>query len=537
MPAIDSLLSAVSPTETPAVLAVKESVGKPDEFEQAMSDALAPGEKNFTGKMAAKFGQALNSKLPTAATTSTAKLPQTISTAGEPAGETLANPLAKKASPALPTKKENADLPSPALLLSPVTAVVPPLILFAAPSPSGSLPEKSAAMVMAQNNFGSATIQTPTTAGKILMGDGVSAAPLNLLPSATDSVVLESAKNLAAQLPENAGQKLSAPPAADLPTSARLAEPLKADLAAMAPANPNAAATPSEKNPAGLLVPVAPDEAVLTEAILAQGLAGGSAPNLVATDLPTSPLVQSEPGMEAPVRVSALPANTGTGVASIPTMTKKGDKVEFFAGSEGQKLPVAGPTRSAGSASVPLLAELPPRPSEYFSSEFSSPLDAAGVGNNNFSATVSAASLASEARLQTVERAHDLVSAHALRLVESKADSMSVVLKPGGGTEISLELRQRDGVVEAQAFLSQGDHSFLNQHWSDLQARLELRGVKLGPLGGEESFTSGGNFSRQQSPSRDEEAERAAAFAEFAVVAGGATARSATNLRGWESWA
>ena len=530
MPAIDSLLTALSPTETPAGLAIKESIGKPDEFEQAMSDALAPGGKNFTGKMATRLGLALNSKLPSAATGLAAKLPQNIST-GEPTGQALANTIEGKTSPAPATKKKNDDLTSPTLLQSSVVAVVPPLPEKSAET---AMLAQSAAMVLAQNNFGSAAVQP--AAGKILIGENVSAATLKL-PLATDGTVLEPQKNLAALLPENAGQKLSAPPATDLPTPPRLAESLKADLAATTPANLNAVATPSEKIPAGLLVPVASDEAVLTEAILAQKLAGGSAPNLVATDLPAPPLIQVEPGMEAPARVSALPTNTGTGVASILTMTKKSDKVEFFAGAAGQKLPVAGPTRSAGSASAALLPELPPRPSEYFSSEFSSPLVTAGVGNNNFAATVSAAALASEARLQTVERTHDLVSAHALRLVESKADSMSVVLKPGGGMELSLELRQRDGVVEAQAFLSQGDHPFLNQHWADLQARLELRGVKLGPLGGEEGFTSGGNFSRQQSPSRDEEAERAAAFAEFAVVAGGATARSATNLRGWESWA
>ena len=153
---------------------------------------------------------------------------------------------------------------------------------------------------------------------------------------------------------------------------------------------------------------------------------------------------------------------------------------------------------------------------------------------------VLAQSSQTEARLNTVARAHDMVSLHALRLVESKADAMSVVLKPDGGTELSLELRQRNGVVEASAVLAAGDHQYLNQHWADLQARLELRGIKLGPLGGETNFNSGGGgnqFSQSRQSVREEDVERASAFAEFAAVTGGASARRAPSLHGWESWA
>ena len=131
---------------------------------------------------------------------------------------------------------------------------------------------------------------------------------------------------------------------------------------------------------------------------------------------------------------------------------------------------------------------------------------------------------------------------HSVRLAKSDAESMSVVIRPGAGTELSLELRQRDGAVEAHAVLARGDFQMLNQYWPELQAKLEQRGIKLAPLGGEENFTSAdnGNFSRQQSPEREESAQQAAAFAEFTVAmnrGGGATARLATTISGNEWWA
>jgi hypothetical protein len=295
-----------------------------------------------------------------------------------------------------------------------------------------------------------------------------------------------------------------------------------------------------EKNLAEILIPSAVDQTVLAESLPVRLTAGmAQEPSTVADQISG----RAESAAEDSAPVPAMPANTGTGVASTLPAMKKSDKVEFYAGGAGQKLPVAGPTRVAAGALAAVLPELPPRRPEFFASDFSPAFNGAD-SENNLGAAVAAPSVnmvalptLSEARLQAVERTHELVAAHALRLVESKADAWSIVLKPGAGTELSLELRQRNGVVEAQAFLSQGDHQFLNQHWADLQARLELRGVKLGPLGGEDSFTSGGNFSQQRPPSRDEETERAAAFAEFAAVSGGATARSAAHVWGWESWA
>jgi hypothetical protein len=80
----------------------------------------------------------------------------------------------------------------------------------------------------------------------------------------------------------------------------------------------------------------------------------------------------------------------------------------------------------------------------------------------------------------------------------------------------------------------------LSQHWPELQQRLEQRGIKLAPLGGEANFSTAGDGSFQQDQaSREEAAQQASAFAEFASAgfAGGATARLAVAHDGWESWA
>ena len=46
-----------------------------------------------------------------------------------------------------------------------------------------------------------------------------------------------------------------------------------------------------------------------------------------------------------------------------------------------------------------------------------------------------------DVRMRALDRTHDMVALHALRLVESKADVLSVMIKPAVGMELSLELR------------------------------------------------------------------------------------------------
>jgi hypothetical protein len=159
------------------------------------------------------------------------------------------------------------------------------------------------------------------------------------------------------------------------------------------------------------------------------------------------------------------------------------------------------------------------------------------------SSSISASSQ-TELRTRALDRTHDILALQGLRLKESNASSLQVVIKPGAGLQLSLQLQQGADGIQAQAVLQQGDFNQLNQHWGELQQRLEERGIKLAPLGQDSSatFAGGENFQQpSQQPDR-QDALSAGAFAEFATI--GAASRgtapamaTADTSRGWEGWA
>jgi len=236
--------------------------------------------------------------------------------------------------------------------------------------------------------------------------------------------------------------------------------------------------------------------------------------------------------------------NAGTGVASMVSSMKNPQNTNNVAGPDVKVLPVGANEEAEEKNLPPPLSGMPTRTADSRSPDWSF---AQADGSNHAPAVVHAPlfnvvdlpSLA-EARMRALDRTHDMMALHAMRLVESKSDALSVVIKPAVGTELSLELRQRAGGVEAQATLMRGDRDFLSQHWPELQQRLEQRGIKLSPLGGTADFLANDNGQfRQPQTSQEDAAQQASAFAEFAaaVPAGGATARLAVVHDGWESWA
>jgi hypothetical protein len=142
--------------------------------------------------------------------------------------------------------------------------------------------------------------------------------------------------------------------------------------------------------------------------------------------------------------------------------------------------------------------------------------------------------------LQTMERTHELVALHAMRLSEMNTGTMQVVIKPEAGTQLSLELRQRGNGVEAQAVLQQGDFKHLNQHWPELQQRLEQRGIKLASLtdNGIAGNSHGGGGGRFE-PKQNQSVETFAGYASTGSVAGTFTPVKprVTTHAGWETWA
>jgi hypothetical protein len=236
--------------------------------------------------------------------------------------------------------------------------------------------------------------------------------------------------------------------------------------------------------------------------------------------------------------------DTGTGVAITDPSMKNPQNMNKVAGMDVKVLPV-GENGEADQKNLPLPLLVPTvRASDSHGSDLNF-----GYTNGDSPAAAETASnlqavdlpLLSDTRMRALDRANDMVALHSMRLIESKTDVLSVMIKPAVGTELSLELRQHANGVEARAALVRGDHEFLSQHWSELQQRLEQRGIKLGPLGGDAfgAANDQGQFQKPHFSQDEDDAQQASAFAEFAATGqgGGATARLAAIHDGWESWA
>jgi hypothetical protein len=149
--------------------------------------------------------------------------------------------------------------------------------------------------------------------------------------------------------------------------------------------------------------------------------------------------------------------------------------------------------------------------------------------------TVTTAIPSAHSRL--LEQTQELASLQVARLRESGTDSLSVVLKPADGIQISLQLQMRAGTVSAQASLHRGDFEMLSRHWPELQQRLWAQGVQLSSLQRQETSTSSHSHQpHQQSQPREQgssEISRAGSMTEPP----GKRARNAHSHRGWETWA
>jgi hypothetical protein len=223
---------------------------------------------------------------------------------------------------------------------------------------------------------------------------------------------------------------------------------------------------------------------------------------------------------------------SGTSIAKEDAAMKKVDKLNKFAGTMEKILP---------GNTVVLAREnnLSSRPDQLAGN------DAMNVSTSGREAIVPfmtadsvAGSAAIDNRAHTLEHVSEMVVQHAVRMNGLGGDSLQVVIKPGAGTQLSLELRRHGDGVEVQAVLQQGDFSHLNQNWPELQQRLEQRGIRLAPLTGDVNFSAGnGSHAFQQKHNQPAEA-----LAEFtpAFSLTGTFARPSANAtahRGWETWA
>lgn len=230
---------------------------------------------------------------------------------------------------------------------------------------------------------------------------------------------------------------------------------------------------------------------------------------------------------------SAQAPSAGDGTSSALVMEAmntdgKQDKTADLAGKflpGGIALVAHGSDLSTGTAQTAPTATVPALSSNSLSGANVS----ASAGVESYSA--------GDLPLQTIERTHDLVSAHAMRLDNAGSNTLSVVIKPGSGTQLSLELKQHSDGVEVQAALQRGDYQHLNQNWPDLQQRLEQRGIRLAPLMDQATFSNNGSGQFKQQTNQPNEVSAAPESGSTQTATVMQAVPRAKAATGWETWA
>jgi hypothetical protein len=232
-------------------------------------------------------------------------------------------------------------------------------------------------------------------------------------------------------------------------------------------------------------------------------LLGGGDSKMQKTDsqwvTPTSPL-QEPPrsGAEASGTSSASPAMTMKEMVNLEILAERGE----------QFLPPGSLTQGTGVGDQVTGPSADLRSSKVRAADLTLPAHAAALWvlpqpeSSGMRLPVAAEGV--DARLvPTAARVETLIQDHVFQLRQIGADSMTVLLKPDGQTELYLRLTMHHGVVEARAELNGGDYSALNAHWPALQQKLAEQSIRVGPLGRELSLpTGGGGESNQQPPRR-----------------------------------
>jgi hypothetical protein len=140
------------------------------------------------------------------------------------------------------------------------------------------------------------------------------------------------------------------------------------------------------------------------------------------------------------------------------------------------------------------------------------------------------------------------ISASALELKGVNANSMSVVLRPDAHTEVSLELRMNQGLVDVSAEVKRGDLAGLSAHWNELQQSLSSQGVRLGALGetspsrfngqsSEDGFSRSNRHTAERENSRPSPELEPLLMPAPSAIRARLVARAPAAKRLWESWA
>lgn len=254
-----------------------------------------------------------------------------------------------------------------------------------------------------------------------------------------------------------------------------------------------------------------------TEAAL---LAGQDAPVAEPTSPPTPPTAEpgkpfSTPTPTSPEAASAPFAGHWTPIAAPTTATETP--------SDQEQMP---PKETHGTSAADEGVEVKSwfQQDEFAGAPADRPLTAAGLlraGSRNFSSereahhpgspglaplqadpfrTASepaAAELDLPAPLDVPATLTPLIQEQAVRLRHASIQSLEVVLRPDGQTELHLQLTQHAGLIEATVRCDRGDAEKFGGGWAKLQESLASQGIRLAPLA-EGSMSSAGDHSHRQ---------------------------------------
>jgi hypothetical protein len=254
--------------------------------------------------------------------------------------------------------------------------------------------------------------------------------------------------------------------------------------------------------------------------------------------------------------VSADPVN-GTGGAASSQRMKFGTEKNEIAGPAAQKVPTASLKDDLSTKSA---NDLMAGPDPDHSGHKQDPTDSALVmnwpakaseGNVDAGQGTGAAQSIDHSATQA-ERVGNWVNQQVVMIRQSGANHLAVSLKLDPHTELSLQLTNHNGQIEASVRWERGAAAGLENHWKDLQESLARQNVQLLPLENRASPRTPASSSASdtlsaslfnessQNPrghSRDTQRDAPPAAAVKTVpVTNKATTRTVSR-QGWESWA
>src|SRR3569833_484472 len=288
--------------------------------------------------------------------------------------------------------------------------------------------------------------------------------------------------------------------------------------------------------------PLSPETTQALAALAAEATTEPAEPTLPGDSDPAlNPIPEAKTGVDP--KVASSKDSHGTPAAKHDMTMKKAEKMQKVAGPAEQDLP--GNTAS-GSEELPKGQKVSEKAASHGEKIDSTPIELPTRVSTSVEApsvTITSATATPSANMDTrvLERTHDIVALHAMRLTDTGAESLHVVVKPGAGIQISLELRQRARGIEVSASLHKGDYAQLNQHWPDLQQRLEARGVRVSSLPPSENYTgTGQQIHQSKQQTTQQETQQADANTENTLAgsvteASAARAARASAYRGWET--